>query len=241
MTLQIVDCTQGEPDWYEARKGLPTASEFSTVLAEAKAVGHLPQNIMDAMVKSGVSAAQLAAAVKAAKKKYSGGSATRKEYMRKLAGEVITSDPMYTYQNDHMDRGKTAEDEAREHYCFAHEAEAQRVGFIKNFGAGASPDSLIGDSGGLEIKSALAHIQIERLEKGTMPPEHVPQVQGNLWIAEREWWDFASYCPKLPLLVVRVTRDEAYIKQLAEAVDQFNEELAALVEKIRRYGLRDAA
>jgi hypothetical protein len=87
----------------------------------------------------------------------------------------------------------------------------------------------------------LAHIQIERLEKGTMPPEHVAQVQGNLWIAEREWWDFVSYCRLLPQFEIRIYRDEAYIAELAKAVDQFNDELAALVEKIRGYGLRAAA
>jgi hypothetical protein len=61
-------------------------------------------------------------------------------------------------------------------------------------------------------------------------------VQGNIWLAEREWWDFVSHCRRLPLFVTRVYRDDGYIATLSGAVTQFNEELAELVEKIRRYG-----
>jgi hypothetical protein len=160
---------------------------------------------------------------------------TRSEYMRKLAGEILTGEPMDSYNNGHMVRGHTMEDEARELYAFVHDAEIRRVGFIRNGQKGGSPDSLVGNDGGLEIKTALAHIQIERLLRGDLPPEHRAQVQGNLWVAEREWWDFCSYWPKLPLLRARVYRDEVYIKNMAGEVDRFNDELALLVERIRRY------
>lgn len=164
---------------------------------------------------------------------------TRNEYMRKLAGEILTGAPMASYKNEQMERGNVMEDEARDFYAFAYNADIRRVGFIKNGQKGGSPDSLVGDNGGLEIKTAEAHIQIERLILNRLPPEHKAQVQGNLWVAEREWWDFVSYWPKLPLLRVRVYRDEEYIRQIADAVDMFNYELAAMVERIRNY--RDAA
>jgi hypothetical protein len=139
-------------------------------------------------------------------------------------------------RNAHMERGKIMEDEARDLYALLSDSDPQRVGFIKSGPKGCSPDSLIGERGGLEIKTALPHIQIERLLKGDLPPEHRAQVQGNIWIAEREWWDFTSYWPKLPLFVVRVARDDGYIATLAGAVNQFNEELADLVERLRSYG-----
>lgn len=41
---------------------------------------------------------------------------------------------------------------------------------------------------------------------------------------------------KLPVLTVRVYRDEEYIKTISDEVDRFNDELAALVERIRAYG-----
>lgn len=166
-----------------------------------------------------------------------GESKTRAEYMRKLAGELLTGDPMENYVSQHMERGKIMEDEARDLYAFLKNCEPQRVGFIRNGNAGCSPDSLIGDRGGLEIKTALAHIQIDRLMKDELPPEHKAQVQGSIWIADREWWDFASYCnPKLPLFVKRVTRDNGYIANLAGEVARFNDELQTVVETIRKYG-----
>ncbi len=163
---------------------------------------------------------------------------TRSKYMRQLAGEIITGEPMESFSSPHMDRGKTMEDEARETYAFINDADIRRVGFIRNGKKGASPDSLVGTEGGLEIKTALPDIQIERLIAGKLPPEHVAQVQGNIWIAEREYWDFVSFWPKLPLLKVRVFRDDIYIKNMSSEIDRFNDELAAMVESVRKYDRR---
>lgn len=164
---------------------------------------------------------------------------TRYEYMRRLAGEILTGEPQEQFSNAHTDRGNAMEDEARETYAFINDAEIHRVGFIRSGNKGASPDSLVGTNGGLEIKTALPHIHIDRLERDRLPPEHKAQVQGNLWIAEREWWDFVSYWPRLPVLTVRVYRDEEYIKALSDEIDRFNDELAALVERIRNYGTHE--
>lgn len=166
---------------------------------------------------------------------------TRSEYMRKLAGEILTGEPQEAFSNGHTERGNAMEDEARQTYAFVESAEIMRVGFIRNGDKGASPDSLVGNNGGLEIKTALPHIQIDRLERDRLPPEHKAQVQGNLWLSEREWWDFVSYWPKLPILTVRVYRDEEYIKTMAAEIDRFNDELADLVERIRHYGVKEAA
>lgn len=206
--LEVFDCEQGSVEWFAARAGIATASEFSTVMAKGKD---------------------------------GGASVTRAKYMRQLAGEILTGEPAPEgYTNAFMERGKVLEDEAREAYAFMTDAEPIRVGFIKNGRAGASPDSLIGDAGGLEIKNAIPAVQIERLQRGTLPTEHKAQVQGCLWIAGRQWWDFVSYCPRLPSLIVRVERDEEYIAQLAKAVEAFNEELDAIVAGIRSFsGLKE--
>jgi hypothetical protein len=207
--MQIIECEQGSPEWFAARAGIPTASEFHTVMAVGKQGGK---------------------------------SLTRVAYLNKLAGEILTGEPMPSYSNDDMERGKLMEAEARNLYSFMTDTDPQRVGFIRNGEKGASPDSLIGDKGGLEIKSAAAHIQIARLLADELPSEHKAQVHGSMWVAEREFWDFCSYCPKLPLFVKRVYRDADYIKKLANEVDLFNIELQQTVEYIRRYGAKaDAA
>lgn len=171
-----------------------------------------------------------------AKGKDGGNSLTRKTYLHKLAGEIITGEPMEGYSNEHMQRGKDMEAEARQTYAFIHAADPQLVGFIINGRKGASPDSLLGDTGMLEIKTKLPHLMIECILKDEFPAEHKAQCQGALWVAEREYIDIAVYWPKMPLFVKRATRDEDYIKKLSDAVDAFNDELDAVVERIRRYG-----
>jgi hypothetical protein len=158
---------------------------------------------------------------------------TRKRYMLDLAGERLTGEPVESFSNAHMERGKAMEDEARDLYMFMTDAEPRGVGFIRNGDKGCSPDSLIGDNGGLEIKTKLPALQIECILADKLPSEHVAQVQGFLWVAEREWVDFVSYWPRLPLFVKRVYRDEPYIKTLAEEVQRFNDELAELIERIQ--------
>lgn len=202
--MQIVSCEQGSDEWFRARMGIPTASEFSTVMAQGKAKGYP--------------------------------SVTRRDYMLKLAAEIITGEPMEPgYTNEHFERGKEWEPDARSKYAFIHDIEPEVVGFIRRGAAGCSPDSLVGNDGGLEIKTCLRHIQIDRLLRNEIPASHVKQVQGCLWIAEREWWDFVSYNPSLPMLTVRVYRDEDMIRQISEAVDKFNTELAEMVERVRAY------
>ena len=39
MELQIFNCEQGTPEWLQARLGIPTASEFSTVMAKGRGGG----------------------------------------------------------------------------------------------------------------------------------------------------------------------------------------------------------
>ena len=170
-----------------------------------------------------------------------GESKTRRTYMLKLAGEIITGELAESYSNAHMERGKVMEEEARNFYCFEHDADPVRVGFIANHNAGCSPDSLLGDKGMLEIKTALPHILIDRLLRDEMPPEHRAQVHGQMWVAEREWCDLVIYWPKLPLFVKRIHRDDGYIATIAGAVKQFNEELQEVIEKIRRYEAQEKA
>lgn len=201
----FTDLEQGSEEWRRVRAGLPTASCFHFVIAKKGPRGGTSH------------------------KEYVG----RTTYMRKLAGEILTGQPMDSYTNAHMERGKENEDEARDYYAFLRDVEPVRVGFIRNGNCGASPDSLIGDDGGLEIKDCEPHIQIARLEAGTLPPEHRAQVQGNMMVSGRSWWDFMSHSRGLPQLIVRVERDEEYITQLREAVDAFVDELHRLVERIK--------
>lgn len=165
-----------------------------------------------------------------------GESLTRKTYLMKLAGEKLTGEPMENYSNGYMERGKDQEDEARQRYAFEQEVAPQIVGFLRRGDMGCSPDSLIGDRGGLEIKTKAAHLHIEALLRDDIPPEHRAQLQGFLLVTERDWIDLGIYCRKLPLVTRRVVPDREYIANLKGEIDRFNDELAVLVERIRSYG-----
>ena len=61
-------------------------------------------------------------------------------------------------------------------------------------------------------------------------------MQGQLWVADRKWCDFTSYneLSHIPLMTVRVMRDEQFIDELAEAVSVFLTELDEMETKLRR-------
>ena len=183
--------------------------------------------------RAGMPTASMFSAVRAKTGPRGGIPKTRVTYMHKLAGEIITGQPMASFSNAHMERGKEREAEARSLYAFMRDVKPVQVGFVKNGNCGCSPDSLIGDRGLLEIKDAEPHIQIERLLKGKMPSEHVAQCQGQLMVTQRDWLDFMSHCRGMPPLIIRIKRDEAYIAGLKIDIDTFVTELNALVERVR--------
>lgn len=204
MELEIFNCEQNSPEWYAARLGIPTSSEFKSICAKGRGGGD---------------------------------AKTRRTYMLKLAGEILTQQPMYNYTNDHMERGKDMEDEARQLYAMIADIEPVRVGFMRRGDVGCSPDSLLGGDGLLEIKTKLPHLQIDCLISDRLPPEHEAQVYGQLWVTGRQWVDFVSYWPGLPLFRKRVERDERQIAAIKLEVEVFNKELRQLVEQIRNYGV----
>ena len=141
-------------------------------------------------------------------------------YINELIAQRITGELPEFYTNSAMERGNELEPAAKALYEFTYGVEVVEVGLCLHdtLDCGASPDGLVGDDGGLEIKCPLPHNHIAYLRAGDVPGKYVPQIQGCLYITQREWWDFMSYHPAMEDLVVRVYRDEAYIKKLADVV-----------------------
>jgi len=198
MTLEVFNCEQGTPEWRACRMGIPTASEFHSVLA-------------------------------------GGQGKVRRTYMMKLLGERLTGEPMEAFANAHTQRGQTLEDEARKLYVRDRwiDMRVHKVGFarrnIPGVGlVGCSPDALVDDDGMIEIKTKLPHLQLEAILAKRCPPEHMAQCQGALWITGRQWLDFISYWPGLPLFITRVLPDPEYVAKLFDTVGTFNAELEEL-------------
>jgi len=165
------------------------------------------------------------------------GGGVRRTYLLELAGEILTGEASDSYSNHHMERGKEFEPVARDLYAMRHDGEVDQVGFVRNGKMGCSPDGLIRAEGGAEIKTKLPHLLLDLMLKGAFPPAHKAQVQGSLLVTGRDWWELAVYWPKLPLVVLRATPERDYIANLKGELDRFNDELAALVELARRYGI----
>jgi hypothetical protein len=164
----------------------------------------------------------------------------RAKYLRQVLAERLCGKPMETYRNGHMDRGNEQEPWAREAYEIETGRLVEQVGFLPHPAiqwCGCSPDGLIDQDGGGEFKCVIPTVQIETIQRGNMPPEHRAQVQGNLFVTGRAWWDFASFSPDMPdhlrLCVYRVKRDETYIALLDKEVRAFLAEVDKLERELR--------
>lgn len=163
------------------------------------------------------------------------GGASRQKYLNELVAERLTLRPTESFSNRHTLRGTEQEPVAKVAYMARTGQIIEEVGFVKHstLKAGASPDGLIDLDGGIEIKSVIPTVQIETIKRGGYPKVHMPQIQGNLWITGRQWWDFVSFCyimreglsPDLQLYIFRVKRDESYIDHLEMEVVTFLKEV----------------
>lgn len=168
--------------------------------------------------------------------KAAGAGKTRKSYMYQLAAEAITGDRVESYSNEYMEWGTLTEPQARATYEFVSGNTVEEVSFIKlndTNKIGCSPDSLVGDDGMVEFKCPKTTTQIETFLSGKMPTGHAAQVQGQLWVAQREWCDFVSFDPRIDgdasYFIQRQQRDEKLIKEISEACFKFEDELKEMI------------
>lgn len=198
---------QGGADWLKQRVGHATASRFCDILA---------------VKRDGTSAK------------------ARDDYLMELVVERITGEPIETAASFAMKWGTDAEPYARAQYEADTGSMVREVGFVRHKmieWVGASSDGLVGDAGGIEIKSPYnSAIHLQTWEEG-MPEHHAPQVHGQMWVLGLDWVDFCSYDPRmqhggahLKLYRQRIMRDEKYIMDLRLKVCAFLAEVEAKVQ-----------
>jgi hypothetical protein len=167
-----------------------------------------------------------------------GAGTSRKKYLLRIVGERLSGKPMETFSNAHTDRGTEQEPYARMALEAVRGYVVEEVGIIRHpkLMVSVSPDGLIDLEGGCEIKCVIPTTQIETIEAGGYPSAHKAQIQGSMWVAGRQWWDFCSFSPDMPehlrTYVFRVERDEAYIASLAAEIKSFLDEADAWVKKL---------
>lgn len=203
------DDLQRTEDWHAARAGKWTGSKFVDVLARNKKTGEKLKAYYDLIWQVVV---------------------------ERMTGKAVEGPSGLA-----LAWGQEVEPYAAEAYELETGNVIVNTGFIKHpefeF-AGCSPDGLIGDDGGLEMKCPKdSKVHLERFISG-VPDEYRPQIQGCMWVTGRAWWDFVSYDPRMPeshrFLRIRVLRDDAFIANLQAAVLEAEDEAQELHAKLLR-------
>lgn len=163
------------------------------------------------------------------------GTKRREGYIQEIVWEILDVPDFDDDDKPWFRHGKTWEDEARRLYEWESGNDVRLVGSIQHpdypFIA-ASPDGLINDDGGGEIKcrtSLSAHV--EAMEKGPKG-DYRAQIHGSIWITGRSWWDYISYYKPVAnkigdLQYITVRPDEVFIRRIEKACIAFWDEVQA--------------
>lgn len=164
-------------------------------------------------------------------------------YMYGLIAEWLLGRPKLNESFGRMEYGKETEQEARDNYEFITGNSVEQVGFVykdEQRMVGCSPDGLCTDMRrGVEIKCPDDHVHMAYFISGSCPSKYLPQVQGSMYVTGYKEWDFMSYHPELPPLIVTVKRDVDYIKNLNKYMTQFISEMTELRNRTAKYRRTD--
>jgi len=213
--MPLIDVAQQSDEWLKMRIGMCTASRMSDV------VKRLKRKTKDAD-----------------KGEY---SKAHYDYMMELVAERFTGRSADHYVTQYMEEGIENEPFARAAYELQCDDEVLPGGYamhptINWFGA--SPDSLIGQHGLLEIKCLKTINHLEILKSQTIPEEFLPQMLAEMSCAERQWCDFVSFDPRMPaglkVFIQRLERDEKLISALEDEVRAFLAEVEEMVTRLKK-------
>ena len=191
------EIVQGSPEWHLFRSGKPTASRFK-----------------DIVTPTGLRASGL------------------DKYAAQLAGELYAGESLSEFMgNDWTKRGHRLEDTARINYEMRYDVDVEQVGIVTNATqrkkptVACSPDGLVHDlegKGGIEVKCLKHDKHVEYVvhydETGHLPSEFILQTQGELMVCELDWIDLVLYHPKLPMVVMRATKNTRIQHKLKECL-----------------------
>ena len=148
------------------------------------------------------------------------------QYAMRIAIESKTNRSIETYKNEWMERGIEMEQDARDLYSDMTFTDVLPGGFAEAAPFGASADGLSGD-GLIEIKSVKYNTHFERLINGGFDTSYQWQIRGQMWLYDKPWCDFVSYCPDFPvnkqLYIFRVDRNAEEEEKLKSRLNEFKE------------------
>ena len=157
-------------------------------------------------------------------------------YLHRKLAEKWRGGPLETFTGSRQtDQGQMYEEQARSYFAALLDADIETVGGLESDDGRlwCSPDGIIGEGHGLEIKSPNADTHVGWLLAGQqVPEEHVLQVQFSLFVSGWDKWTFLSYCKDMPHLAVTVEPDDDLMPVMQEAVDEFQDRFDAAWQRL---------
>lgn len=191
--MKIHNVVQHSTAWMKLRAGIPTASEFHRLVTP--------------------------------KWKIREGDGPHTYLCEKLAEKWTGMPLMQTQGFGAIEQGTILEEEALPWFELTTNQTVQRVGFITSDDGrmGCSPDGLLGETGGIEIKCPQPQTHVGYLLDGVVPDEYLAQVHGSMLVTGRAEWNFLSYRRNFPMLLLTIKRDEQIQKVMRAALNGFLE------------------
>ena len=161
---------------------------------------------------------------------------TSRGLIETLVAERLTGHIDPIYPNADMQRGTMDEPYARDLYAEWYGAVTE-IGFairtINGHRLGASPDGLLRETGGLEIKSRRPKAHLKTILSNTVPTENLAQIHTCMLVLDRDWWDYCSYAGGWPLHIIRVYREPQWDAVITDALDSFESVAARMITTYR--------
>lgn len=157
-----------------------------------------------------------------------------KSFLEKKVAEYWQGGPLPSWQGMDMEIGQILEERAKPWFELMTGEPITNVGLVTTDDGrvGCSPDGLIGEDGGIEIKCPARHTHVGYLLDGVLPEEYELQVHGSLYVTGRKYWNFLSYDSKFPKLLLRVERDGRKCSIIHDAMQGFLMAFDAAVKRM---------
>lgn len=165
-------------------------------------------------------------------------SATREDLLYELAAEHISGIPYENFHSRFMEDGIENEPMARAEYeGLTGHIVTEHLGmeWSVNPRFWCSPDGLIGNDGGIEIKCPKTKNHFKNMS-GKIDVKYLYQMAGLCLVFDRQWCEFVSYDPALPsnlcIYIKRFTRAELPIDFVRDGVIRFIDDLESLESRL---------
>jgi hypothetical protein len=149
--------------------------------------------------------------------------------LERLTGKCVPN----RFWTEDLQRGIDLEPVACREYELETGNKVTHVGFVQhNEYIGSSPDGLVGADGGVEFKCPNETNFWKLYRHPKVSPQHYTQCQVNMWVCGRKWWDYVNYSTMERPIIIRVPRDEEYIKQIEERAAEVNKMIDSYGKKL---------